>query len=289
MVKPPQRPCLASYDQPMVRTEAMKQPMKRTMTTKREKPTHKQCRQCGEWFKLRRYASPTQRFCTVGCWTAWRNAQPEWRKAQSAKIKAQTDSEVMRTKSLGMSQEARAKIAEATRKRANSKQHLAWMAKHNEQLWSDKEFRKRHAERSREQVAKQWTDPTYRQKMSAQTTELNKKRWADPDFRERTSHNIRIALLAPLEKKRRLETARRLAQTSEHRERASNELKARWADPEQRALMSAYSRETQLKKWSDPEYRKKQKAAWTPERRAAQARRIAKTNVVRRVRDEVKP
>src|SRR6516165_6107420 len=34
-------------------------------TMMREKPTHKECRQCGEWFELPPYAPPKRRFCSV--------------------------------------------------------------------------------------------------------------------------------------------------------------------------------------------------------------------------------
>src|SRR5215471_11394778 len=54
---------------------------------KDKKPTHKRCRNCGEWFQLPPYARPTHRFCTVSCARQHQNAQPKWKKAHSKRMK----------------------------------------------------------------------------------------------------------------------------------------------------------------------------------------------------------
>jgi len=191
----------------------------------REKPTHKECRQCGEWFELPPYAPPKRRFCSVSCWAKWRNSQPKWRKAQSERAKAHADPEVMRerARSIWRNPELRARLSAQRRELSRSKEHLAHMVEHNKKLWENKEFRKRHAERSRQQIIERWRDPIYRAKMSAQTIEQNKQRWADPRYAEKTSRNIRIAKAAPLGKRRQREHARELAQRPEEKARRSRQ------------------------------------------------------------------
>lgn len=277
----------------------------------RDKPTHKQCRQCGEWFTLKPRANRRQKFCTVSCSSKYRNAQPKWKKAQSRRMKAKTDPEVMRerAKALWRDPEMRARLSEQRRIQSNTKEHLASMVEHNKKLWKDDEFRKRHTERSSKQAIEQWRDPVYREKMTALTAEKNKQRWADSDYKERVSRKIRIAKALPLAKKQQSKTSRELAQRPEEKVRKSKQMKERWSDPEQRAQMSKNSSETAIRKWrDDPAYRKKhtavllanapensarmsklnkkrwsnpkyvaqRKAWWTPERKAAQAEKNKK-------------
>jgi len=178
---------------------------------KTTRPTHKKCRGCGEWFSLKKYARPTQRFCSVSCFASWRNAQPKWRKAHSEKIKAQTDPKVMRERSLAAWRDpaVRVLLTAIRTKQSHTKEARAQVAALNKKIWADPEFRKRHVARSRRAAAELWRDPVYRKKISALMVEENKKRWADPDYKETTSRSIRIALAQPLEKKRRSEQARK--------------------------------------------------------------------------------
>lgn len=280
---------------------------------KKDRPTHKKCRHCKEWFSFSKRAPLSQRFCSGSCWAKYRNANPKWREAQSKRMKAAADPEVMRKMAQAMwrDPEMRAHLTEGSRKRANTKEHLASMQEHNKKVWADPAFRKGHSERSKKLLTEKWADPDYRERISAQTVELNKRRWADPEFRERTSFSIRVAMHNPLEKKRRLKQARELANRPETRARSSRGMKARWDDPDQRAKMSERSSETQKKrmrddpvyraqkveqlrkaaqspewrarmseqnkkKWADPEYRAHRKALWTPERAAEQAAANAK-------------
>jgi hypothetical protein len=277
----------------------------------KDKPTHKQCRNCGEWFALRRNASPTQRFCSTGCSATYRTSKPKWRKAHSEKIKAQTNPEVMRQRSLAAwaNPETRARMTEATRKRANEPEHQAWMIEHNKRLWTDKEFRKGHLKRNSKVMADLWADPAFRQKQSEMTAAANKKRWADPEYKARTAQSIRIAKLTPLAHKRAQKMAKEVASRPLERARRAELMKQRWANPEMRAKMAANCSEALRKKyrddpayhrmktaqiaavvrspehrtavsernkrqWADPEYRAKRLAAWTPERRAAWAAKI---------------
>jgi hypothetical protein len=268
------------------------------------KPTHKECRQCHQWFELPRYSRPTRRFCSLSCAATFRMNQLKNRKAQSEIAKAHADPEVMRerARALWRDPEVRARLVEERTARSNTKEHLAWMAEHNKRLWQDKEFRKRHTERTSKRSAEKWLDPEYRAKMSAATAEANRKRWADPEYRDRVSWKIRIAKAQTHVKRRQKEVALELAQRPEEQDRKSQRMKDRWADPEQRARMSALASETAKRKWQEPEYREnkiamlrstveksrarmiemnkknladpeylaRRKAWWTPERRAAQ-------------------
>jgi hypothetical protein len=275
----------------------------------RDKPTHRQCRYCKEWFELRPRAHYWQKFCTLSCAASYRTSQPKWKKQHGEKVRAKSDPETMRQKSLKAwsNPEIRTRLSEKTRQRSNSKEHLAWMDKHNERLWADKEFREQHSKRASQTLNKLWEDPVYREKISAQTVELNKQRWADPEFRERVSRNIRIAKLDMLEKKRTIKAMRELAARPEEQARKSKMMKERWDDPEERTKMTKRSSETATKRWrDDPAYRKKQAvhlsawakspenrkrmsemgknpesiartaALWTPERRAEQAEKNRK-------------
>jgi hypothetical protein len=270
------------------------------------RPTHKQCRQCGEWFTLKRRANRRQKFCTLSCAATWRGAQPKWKKAHSKKVKARIDPEAMREKSRAMwaNPEIRERLTNKARIQANSPEHLAAMVEHNKQLWSNAEFRKQHEERSRQRALENWSNPEFREKMSALTGELSKQRWANPDYRAKVSRSIRIAKAAPLEKKRQAKVNTERSQSPEARARSSKQMLERWADPEQRARMSALATETAKRKWrddpayrkkklavlrkaapkasarmkemnkrlwADPEYAARKKAWWTPERKAAQA------------------
>jgi hypothetical protein len=273
---------------------------------KKNKPIHKQCRQCGEWFTLDPRANRRQKFCTVSCAATWRGAQPKWKKAHSKRMKARVDPEAMREMSRAMwrNPEIRERLTNNARIRGNSPEHLAAMVEHNKKLWSDAEFRKQHEERSRQQFSNAWSNPEFREKASALTAELSAQRWADPDYRKKVSRSIRIAKAAPLEKKRQAKVNAERSQSPEARARSSQQMSERWADPEQRAQMTANASETAKRNWRDnPAYRKKhlatlrknapqssvrmketmkrlwadpayvaeQKAKWTPERRAAQA------------------
>jgi hypothetical protein len=240
-----------------------------------DKPTHKQCRQCGEWFTLKPYARPTQKFCTVSCAAIYRTSQPKWRKAQSAKVKARTDPEVMRERSRAMwrNPETRARLAASNKKRANTKEHLAWMAEHNKRLWSDPKFRKAAAARSSEALKQLWTDPAFREENITRMVEENKRRWANPDYKERVSRSIRRAKLAPLELKRQSKASKELAARPETKARTSAIMKARWKDPEQAARMIKRASETAHKRWrDDPDYRAKKLAVLKRNARSPEAR-----------------
>jgi len=250
-----------------------------------ERPTHKKCRQCGEWFNLSKRASLKQKFCCGSCAATYRTSDPKWRKAQSEKIKAQCDSEVMRERSRKAwdDPETRAYLTEKTRERANTKEHKAYMLEHNKKMWADPEFRAAQTESKRKRSVKQWEDPAFREKMSAVTTQTNKKRWADPEFKKRTGFRIKLALAQPLEKKRKSAESKERMNRPENRARASEQAKQQWENPEYRAFMSGVSHETAVKRWQDPVYRKQQianlkKASQSPEHRARmseQGKRLA--------------
>ena len=241
----------------------------------KQRPTHKKCRHCGEWFSFSKRARLTQKFCSLSCSSSFRNAQPKWKKAQSQKIKAKTDPKVMRARAraLWRDPEIRARLTEERRARSNTKEHRAHMAEHNEKIWADPEFRKKQSKRAKKVAAKLWADPAFREKISATTTEANKQRWADPDFKKKTSFRIRVTLAQPLQKKRRSKQSRERMQRPEERARVSQQAKEQWQDPQFRALVSENSREAALRNWRDPAYRAKNlpkllKAARSPETRA---------------------
>jgi hypothetical protein len=272
----------------------------------KERPTHKKCRQCGEWFSFSKRAHLKQKFCSLGCSATYRNASPKWRKAQSRKIKAKTDPEIMRerAKALWRNPEIRDRLTEERRTRSNTKEHRAHMAEHNKKLWANAVFRKQHTERARKLAVKQWRDPAYREKMSAATSEMNKQRWADPEYKKKISFRIRVALHNPLTKKRQSKLSRERMQRPELRAQASQQMKERWQNADQRARMSEQSRKSARRKWrddsgyrakilaslrkvaqspkhrawlselnkqrwADPEYRARREVLLTPERRAA--------------------
>lgn len=243
-----------------------------------ERPTHKKCKQCGEWFNLHKRARLTQKFCCLSCASLHRTSDPKWRVAHSKKIKDQTDSEMMRERSLKAwaNPEVRAHLTEKTRERANTKEHRARMKTHNAKLWADPEFRAAQTELKKQRLFEQWADPTFREKMSTVAIEGNKQRWADPTFKKRTSFHIRMALAQPLQKKRLSKQGKEMMNKPENRERASQAAKQQWQDPEYRAYMSEVSSETAKARWRDPVYRKTQtanlaKAARSPEHRAQMA------------------
>jgi hypothetical protein len=161
-----------------------------------DKPTHKQCRQCLQWFSLKKYARPQQKFCTLRCAAEHRNSDPEWRAAHSQKMKAKIDPEVMRERAREQwrDPDKRARVIAGLTVYANSKEHLTQFAEQTKKLWADPEFRRQHSERTSKMVTERWSDPAFRQKISAMTSELNKQRWADPKFKRRTGLKIRIAL-----------------------------------------------------------------------------------------------
>jgi hypothetical protein len=246
-----------------------------------ERPTHKKCKQCKEWFNLRKRARLTQKFCCLSCACTYRNADPKWRAAQSKKVKAKTDPEVMRARSLKAwaDPETRAYLTEKTRQRANTAEHRAHMKEHNAKLWADPEFRAKQTELKSKRTAAMWADPAFREKMSALTIEGNKQRWADPDYKEKTSFRIRMALNQPLQKKRLSKQGKATMSKPENRKLVSQRVAAKWQDPEYRAHMSEAGHEAALERWRDPAYRKKQapnlaklaKVARSPEHRARMA------------------
>ena len=239
---------------------------------KKKGPTHKECRHCGDWFKLGRYERPTRRFCSVRCAALARTSSPKWRAEHSAKIKKKVDPKVMRerAKALWRDPEVRARLTEQRRVRSNTKAHLQAFAEHNKKLWADKEFRKRHAERSSKVAAEQMKDPEHRKKLSAATAKANKERWADPVYKERVSFRIRMAKRQPIARKRQSEISREVAKRPEYKAMLRARMKKRWDDPEQRASMSARASETAKRKWrDDPAYRDKKLAAL---KKAAQSR-----------------
>lgn len=278
------------------------------MKKNKNRPTHKECRQCGEWYSLSKRAKPTQRFCSTGCAAAHRAADPKWRRGQSLRMKAIANPEVLRERAAALwrNPETRALLTEKTRQRSNTPEHRARMKEHNKKLWANKEFRERQLELKKERMAKLWKDPNFREKASAATAELNKKRWADPEFKRRTRFRIRIALAQPLSKRRRSAISKERANRPENRERSRKEMERRWQDPAYRELITETSRKTALKGWSgprsdarkaqlaklkarsqspewrarmrafnkqrsaDPEYIAELKARWTPERKAKQ-------------------
>lgn len=227
-------------------------------------PVHKQCRQCGEWFTLKPYARPTQKFCTVSCSAIWRTSQPKWRREQSRKMKVQTDPEVMRerAKALWRDPEVRARIIESNRKRANTPEHLAWMAAHNKKLWADPARHKRTAVQAKKNLAKRWADPEFRARSSAATVERNKRLWANPDYRERVARSIRVAKRGTLSQKRQSKAAKEVAQRPEEKARRSKLMQDRWADPAMADQMRKTASETAKDRWkNDPLYRAKKTAA----------------------------
>jgi hypothetical protein len=273
-----------------------------------KRPTHKKCRQCGEWFMLGKYERLTRKFCTYSCASTHRNAQPKWKKRQSKLMKKLATPEVMRERSLKMWRDPamRAHLSEKSRQQANTKEHHAWMIEHNKKLWTAPEyaeFRQQHSERTRKTAKKQWDDPAFREKISALTTEANKKRWADPEYKKRVGFKIRIAFAQPLSKAKRSKSSRKQMMRPEQRTRISKLSKELWQNPEYRALVTESSRaaairnyrnpfyrvkklaalrkwvqspegraqmsELNKKRWEDPEYRARQKALWTPEKSAA--------------------
>jgi hypothetical protein len=231
----------------------------------KDKPTHKKCRGCGEWFSLGKYERPTRKFCSVSCFATWRNAQPKWKTAHSGKIKAQTDPETMREKSRAAWRDpaTRAKMIAIRRAPAIAEKSRVKMQKINKKIWADPEFRKRHVERSKKTAKELWRDPIFRIKTSAGMAEINKQRWADPDYKEATSRSIRIALAQPLQRKRLSRQASERAQKPEAREQMRTVMRERWRDPEYRSRMS-------------------KKISERRRRAAATARKAGKTNIQKR-------
>ena len=227
-----------------------------------QRPTHKKCRHCGEWFSFSKRAPLKRKFCSMSCASSYRNAQPKWKAEQSRKIKARTDPEAMRAmaKALWQDPQTRAHLGAVRKVLANSKEHKVRMEEHNKKMWSDPDFRQRHVERTAKNAAERWTDPDYREKMSVLATEGNKKRWANPSFKKKTSFRIRVALANPLTKKRQSKQMRERMNQPEAKARVSQQAKELWQDPAFRTLVTENSRETALKSWSNPTFRKQQLA-----------------------------
>ena len=223
------------------------------------KPTHKKCRQCGEWFELPAYAKPTQRFCTLSCSAEWRTNTPEFKKAQSERSKAYMQRNAKRmhdaVQALWNDPERREVLVEQARVRSNRKTHLAWMQEHNKRLWKDPEFRKRHSERTTKMLKKRWSDPVEVAKNAARMSKQSKQRWADPVKRQTMSWSNKIAQLAPLTRKKKRELSRARMSTPEAKAKASATLKAMWRDPAYRLRMSKDASTRLRKRWADPAYR----------------------------------
>ena len=267
------------------------------------RPTHKQCRQCKEWFELPAYAKPTHRFCSQSCAAKFRTSKPEFKKAQSERSKAymQRNAQKMHdaVQALWADPERRAVLVEQARERSNTKKHLAWMKEHNKRIWSDPEFRKRHVERTKKIMKKRWSDPEELAKNAARMSRDSKKRWADPEKRRRMTLKIRINALNTLTRKKLREKGKARMSTPENKAKSSATMKALWRDPVTRARFSKEQGERMRKLWRDPKFLALKSAQsraqaqtpegrarfaemirklrdnpvpWTPERRAAQAK-----------------
>jgi hypothetical protein len=246
----------------------------------KKRPTHKKCKQCGEWFSLSKRANLRQKFCSYSCAAKHRCADPRWRRQHSQRMKDTTDPEVMRERSraLWRDPKMRAHLIEQNRIRANSKEDRARFVEHNKKLWANADFRKRHAELTSKRAVKQWRDPAFRDKIISASIEASKQRWADPEYKRRVSKSIRIAKRKPEARARQSKVSREAAQRPERRARSSELMRARWQDEGQRARMVRENAKRRVPSWRDPVFREKKLAvlrAWaqSPEHRAAMSER----------------
>lgn len=136
--------------------------------------------------------------------------------------------------------ERRAREVERARQRSNRPEHLAWMQEHNKKLWADPEYRKRHNQRSSKMMKERWSNPEELAKLADWMGKQSRARWllADPEKRRRWIQKLRIANLAPLVVKKKREQGRARMSKPEYKAIASASMKKRWADPEQRAMLS---------------------------------------------------